>query len=217
MVFAAHSIRADATRRAAPQRRSNSGLPDVELAGAVKFRIVGETNGMRMIRFQIESRTCPGAILRGAHGKNTVLRRWKGIRRLSGCSGIGLKPYESDPGGQGSGPQLRHPGGDGWCRGAWHTGQAYWRRPPHRGQNTRLSCAGVTRPHPGQWEYAAAGVRCGTSWRCGAALRSVPGSRAASRPVDAHAQGGAALTGVAPKGRCLPGSNRWGRPGHGQS
>ncbi|AAF11978.1 hypothetical protein DR_2427 [Deinococcus radiodurans R1 = ATCC 13939 = DSM 20539] len=42
-----------------------------------------------LIRFQIESRTYPGAILRGAHGKNTVLRRWTGIRRLSGCSGIG--------------------------------------------------------------------------------------------------------------------------------
>ena len=26
--------------------------------------------------------------------KNTVLRRWTGIRRLSGCSGIGLKPYQ---------------------------------------------------------------------------------------------------------------------------
>ncbi|AXG98365.1 hypothetical protein DVJ83_03395 [Deinococcus wulumuqiensis] len=24
---------------------------------------------------------------------HTVLRRWTGIRRLSGCSGIGLKPY----------------------------------------------------------------------------------------------------------------------------
>ncbi|MFD2608684.1 ParA family protein [Deinococcus taklimakanensis] len=48
----------------------------------------------RLIRFQIESRRCPGAILRGAHGKNTVLRRWTGSLRLSGCSGIGLKPYE---------------------------------------------------------------------------------------------------------------------------
>ncbi|AAF11695.1 hypothetical protein E5E91_11000 [Deinococcus radiodurans R1 = ATCC 13939 = DSM 20539] len=48
-----------------------------------------------LIRFQIESRTCSGAILRGAHGKNTVLRRWMGIRRLSGCSGIGLKPYNA--------------------------------------------------------------------------------------------------------------------------
>ncbi|QEM71426.1 hypothetical protein E5E91_10470 [Deinococcus radiodurans R1 = ATCC 13939 = DSM 20539] len=47
-----------------------------------------------LIRFQIESRACPGAILRGAHGKNTVLRRWTVIRRLSGCSGIGLKPYQ---------------------------------------------------------------------------------------------------------------------------
>ncbi|AXH00516.1 hypothetical protein DVJ83_15150 (plasmid) [Deinococcus wulumuqiensis] len=32
--------------------------------------------------------------MRGAHGKNTVLRRWASIRRLSGCSGIGLKPYD---------------------------------------------------------------------------------------------------------------------------
>ena len=31
--------------------------------------------GLGLIRFQIESRTCPGAILRGAHEKNTVLRR----------------------------------------------------------------------------------------------------------------------------------------------
>ncbi|MFD2610432.1 HD domain-containing protein [Deinococcus taklimakanensis] len=41
------------------------------------------------------ARTCLGAILRGAHGKNTVLRRWTGIRRLSGCSGIRLKPYQA--------------------------------------------------------------------------------------------------------------------------
>ncbi|QEM72212.1 hypothetical protein E5E91_01270 [Deinococcus radiodurans R1 = ATCC 13939 = DSM 20539] len=47
----------------------------------------GQSSGL--IRFQIEPRTCPGVILRGAHGKNTVLRRWAGIRRLSGCSGIG--------------------------------------------------------------------------------------------------------------------------------
>ena len=38
-------VRADATRRAAPQSGERNAPPDVEPAGAATFRIVGETNG----------------------------------------------------------------------------------------------------------------------------------------------------------------------------
>ncbi|MFD2609653.1 helix-turn-helix transcriptional regulator [Deinococcus taklimakanensis] len=79
------------------ERRRSCGLTQAMLArqsGCTRQHVAQLECGAQVIRFQIESRTCPGAILRGVHEKNTVLRRWTGIRRLSGCSGIGLKPYE---------------------------------------------------------------------------------------------------------------------------
>ena len=58
--------------RAAEVRRDAPGLRLLELgSGGGQFAVAAalEIALTPFIRFQIESRTCPGAILRGAHGK----------------------------------------------------------------------------------------------------------------------------------------------------